>query len=141
MPKRTHDGLVKDCGCAEKNWTRCAHSWAVRFHANGKAHFVALHKYADWPRGKAMPKTEALRLRDKIRGEIRDGVLAARQAPVGVTTVAAVIAAYREQFVDVPSRRPHAKVSMGGHLDMVARLKVAARQGGRCASTRWRCGR
>jgi integrase len=127
MPKRTHDGLVKDCGCPEKQWTRCVHPWAVRFHANGKAHFISLHKYAQWPRGKAMPKTEAIKLRDKIRGEIRDGHLAALK-PTS-TTVGAVLDAYREQFVRVPTRRPHACVSMEGHLAMVERLTVPDARG------------
>lgn len=124
MPRLKHDGLTKDCDCPEAKWTRCAHSWVVRFHVHGTSHFVSLHKYANWPRGMAMPKTEALRLRDQVRNNLRQGVVASTKARAAGVTVAEVMAAYRDQFVHVPFRRPHARLSMDGHLDMLARLLV-----------------
>ncbi|AMY10148.1 site-specific tyrosine recombinase XerD [Luteitalea pratensis] len=128
MPKVTHNGLTKRCECKQTQWTKCAHPWIVRFHTDGREHFVSLHKYVGWPKGSVMPKTQALKLVDKVRTELRDGQIRKRSAATA-TTVGAVIEAYRERFVRVPTRRQHARVSMEGHLDMVARLSVPDARG------------
>ncbi|MGV3518942.1 hypothetical protein [Luteitalea sp.] len=123
MPKLKHGGLTKRCDFKPSQWVKCAHSWVLRFHHDGIAHVVALHKYANWPSGTVMPKTEAARLRDQVKDKIRAGKLAAR-ARVDVLTVGAVMDEYERTFVDSPNRRPHARVSMAGHLNMLRRLSV-----------------
>ncbi len=139
MPTRTHDGLTKRCRCGPAKWTRCAHPWTVRFYAQGRQWSIGLHAYAKWPLDHPMPKTEALRLRDELRRAARQGTLDpshgqpvadATGAPVvpdhprGGVTVGTLIEAYRAQFVQTPNRRPHAVVSMAGHLNIATRLDV-----------------
>lgn len=132
MPTRIHDGLRKRCTCGSSKWTKCAHPWSVRVCVGGREQEVALHTWARCRPGVAMPKTEAVRLRDELRLLARDGAIPAHRPEAGQPAEAArgglrlrqVMAAYTEQFIDTRTRRPHAKASMLGHLRMVAGLTV-----------------
>ena len=75
MPKLVHGGLMKRCSCKVKQWPKCPHPWLLRFHHDGQAHWVHLHNYAQWPTGVCMSKTEALRLAERVKDEIRNAVL------------------------------------------------------------------
>ncbi len=137
MPKRVHDGLRKRCTCGAAKWAKCAHPWTVRLFVDGREQEVSLHTWARWPKGVAMPRTEALRLRDELRLASRRGPLPSHRpdpnlaAPAarGGLRVAAIIDAYRAQFVQTPNRRPHAVVTMNGHLNILTRLTVPDAQG------------
>lgn len=42
MPKRTHDGIKKRCGCGKRQWPKCSHPWWFGFHFNGREHRYSL---------------------------------------------------------------------------------------------------
>lgn len=128
MPKITNDGLRKRCGCPKRNWPKCGHPWHVNFHHDGKEHRFSLDTIAK-ARNEPRPvsKADALKWRDKLRNEIRDGAFA--KAPAAAAAASAllfsdVVKAYRTRYVNVPTRRPSAAAMFEIHLNMLLRATV-----------------
>ena len=76
MKRHRNDGLKKRCGCPRRQWSKCRHPWHLGFAYNGQEYRWSLHNVANKPPGYWMSKTEAEAIRDRLRGEIREGSLA-----------------------------------------------------------------
>jgi len=68
MPKRTHDGVKKRCGCTKRQWPKCAHPWWFNFHYRGTEYRCSLDKIAS-ARNEPAPTTkhDAVKWRDRRR--------------------------------------------------------------------------
>lgn len=135
MPKRTHDGLKKRCDCGRRKWSKCSHPWHFSFHHAGREHRFSLDVVARQRGERNLPRTksEADIWRDRLRSEIRSGavpnVVPAAAAPTTRLTFADVVKAYRERYVNVPTRRPSAKAMFEIHLNMLLRAPLPAANG------------
>jgi integrase len=79
VPVHDNDGLRKICGCPRRTWARCNHAWHFAFCWKGKHYRFSLDRYT----GKRVEgKTEAVRLAEHLRGQIRDGTFS---LPVSVS--------------------------------------------------------
>jgi integrase len=135
MPKRTHDGLKKRCGCARSTWARCPHAWHFSFHHNDREHRHSLDVLTEI-RGERRPtsKSEAIGWRDRLRAEIRAGT-PVDLAPSAATTFAAVNTKltfgdvcdhYLKRHVRVPTRRPRGRREMEILIRMLRRAEIPA---------------
>jgi len=74
VPRR-NDGLIKRCSCPRRAWPKCPHPWHVGVQVRGKEYRYSLNKVFGKPPGYEMTKTEAKSLREKLAGQIRDGMV------------------------------------------------------------------
>ncbi len=114
---RRQDGLSKRCGCASRQWTKCAHPWHFAFchgkDATGRKarHRVSLHRFADRPTGQLMSRSEAHALADRIRTDVRAGAFALPEVStqtVAEPTLADVADRYLRDYARRDTRKPHA---------------------------------
>ena len=128
---RDNGGLKKRCRCPRRQWSKCPHPWHVGFAYNGKEHRWSLHKVASKPAGYWMSKTEAEGIRDRLRGQIREGTLTDTSAPSPDVrlTFGDVVERYLERHVRVPTRRRAAQQIMEWHLGVLRRAEVPAAGG------------
>jgi integrase len=131
--RRTNAGLSKRCDCPMRSWAKCPHPWHFAFghgkNANGRKvqYRFALNKAVGKPADYAMSKTEAEGFRDRLRDDIRAGRLNPDGSPKQAEATAhepqltldVVAARYLEQYVRVPTRRPHACEQFEMHLRML----------------------
>jgi integrase len=76
VPVYDNDGLRKICGCPRRAWAKCEHAWHFAFCWKGKHYRFSLDRFT----GKRVGgKTEAVRVAEQLRGQIRDGTF---QRPV-----------------------------------------------------------
>ena len=129
--RHRNDGLRKRCDCPRRQWSKCLHPWHIGFAYNGKEHRWSLHKVASKPAGYWMSKTEAEGIRDRLRGQIREGTLTdtAAPSPDGRLAFGDVVERYLERHVRVPTRRPAAQQIMEWHLGVLRRAEVPAAGG------------
>lgn len=71
-------GLRKLCPCARSKWAKCSHPWHFSFAWRGKLYRLSLDKYAGNP---VESKTEADRIADDLRTQIRAGAFVGIAAP------------------------------------------------------------
>jgi hypothetical protein len=114
------------------------HPWHFSFHHNGREHRYSLDVVARARGEKQLPrsKSEADTWRDRLRGEIRAGTFVGLEVapPAGAAgderlTFADVVKAYRERYVNVPTRRPSARAMFEIHLNMLLRAPLPAASG------------
>jgi len=103
MPRKTHDGIRKRCACPRRQWPKCSHPWHFSFHHAGVEYRLSLDKLAAL-RGESAPtsKSDAVKWRDRLRNEIRDGInpeAPGVRADASTLTVGDVVARYLEKFV------------------------------------------
>ena len=124
--RQRNDGLKKRCGCSRRQWSKCAHPWHFGFAQNGKEYRWSLHKVAGKPVGYWMSKSEAEGIRDRLRGEIREGTLSeGNVSPVEARlTFADVVDQYLRRHVRVPTRRARAVQQAVSHLRILLRAAV-----------------
>jgi integrase len=136
MPKRTHDGIKKRCGCARKRWGECPHPWHFwHFHRDREYRF-SLDMIAQ-ARNERPPRSreDAEGLRDRLRIEIRAGTFKdphAEPEPIPADTrptFGYVADQYRDRYVRVPTRRARAGHAIELHLDALKRAEVPIADG------------
>ena len=137
MPKRTHDGIKKRCGCPRRQWPKCSHPWHFSFHHGDHEYRYSLDKIAR-ARGEDPPaeKTEASKWRDRLRVEIRGGTFVDPVAapptpsvPDARLTFGDVCEEYLKRHVRTPTRRPRARREMETLIAMARRAEIPAAQG------------
>lgn len=103
---RSPDHLHKRCPCPRGDWLRCAHPWHLRYAHAGREHRVSLEREREAP-GAPLTQREAIKLRDKIIGEIHAG----KRGPMSPAafTFGDVCAAYEKAYVNIATRRPAAR--------------------------------
>jgi integrase len=129
------DNLTKRCDCGPRKQLTCAHPWHIDFYRGRKFRF-SLDVLAK-ARGVPLPRTkdEAEAFRDRIRGEIRDGVFKdphAKPEPLPADTrltVADVAGRYLTDYVQVPTRRKRAAYAMECHVNALTAAEIPAAQG------------
>ena len=73
-------GLRKVCGCPRRGWAKCPHPWHFNFSWRGTAYRFSLKQYA----GKEVTaKSEAERLAQNLRDQIRTGIFRVSASPTG----------------------------------------------------------
>jgi integrase len=86
VPVYDNDGLRKICGCPRRAWAKCEHAWHFAFCWKGRHYRFSLDRFT----GKRVEgKTEAVRLADQFRSQIRDGTF---QRPVAESRTAGAAA-------------------------------------------------
>ena len=135
MKRHRNDGLRKRCGCPRRQWAKCRHPWHFGFAYDGKEHRWSLHKVAKKPPGYWMSKSEAEAIRDRLRGEIREGTLTGTTvvSPDATLTFGDVVERYLERHVRVPTRRARAVQQAVSHLRILLRAEVPGPGGHRVA--------
>ena len=139
MPRTVHDGIRKRCACGPRKWSKCQHPWHFSFHHGGHEHRYSLEVVAR-ARGEQPPvgKTEAVAWRDRLRGEIRSGVLG-RVDVVTVATTPAVVPAltfgnvcdqYLDRHVRKPTRGARAQREMEILIAVMRRAEIPTADGG-----------
>ena len=135
---RRQDGLSKRCGCAPRQWTKCAHPWHFAFchgkDATGRKarHRVSLHRFADRPTGQLMSRSEAHTLADRIRTDVRVGAFALPEVStqtLAEPTLADVADRYLRDYARRDTRKPHAVRQFEIHVRLL--LESAADTAGR----------
>ena len=121
---RDNGGLKKRCGCPRRQWSKCAHPWHFGFSYAGREYRWSLHHVANKPAGYWMSKSEAQTIRDRLRGQIREGTLTAAPSPNARLTFGDVADHYLDRHVLVPSRRPRAVQQAVSHLRILRRAEV-----------------
>ncbi len=124
MTRHRNDGLKKRCACPRRSWSKCRHPWHLGFSHQGKEYRWSLHKVADRPPGYWMSKTEAEGIRDRLRGQIREGTVAAATNLDSRLTFGEVVKKYLQGHVHVPTRRVRAAKEMEYQLAALRRVKV-----------------
>ena len=118
-----NDGLRKICGCPRRAWAKCGHAWHFAFCWDGKHYRFSLDRFT----GKRIEgKTEAARLADQFRGQIRDRTF---QRPVAHSPIAAAaldarglsFGAFAEVFVERYSKARE-KASWDDDASMLRRV-------------------
>jgi integrase len=129
---RDNGGLKKRCGCARRQWSKCAHPWHFGFAHDGEEHRWSLHRVANKPRGYWMSKSEAEAIRDRLRAQIREGTMSdiAAPRPDARLTFGDIADRYLERHVRVPTRRPRAVQQAVSHLRMLRGAEVSGPSGG-----------
>ncbi len=124
--RHRNDGLRKRCGCPRRQWSKCPHPWHVGFAYNGKEYRWSLHKVANKPAGYWMSKSEAEGMRDRLRGQVREGTLTdtAGSSPDARLTCGDLVERYLERHVRVPTRRSRAVQQAVSHLRILRRAEV-----------------
>ncbi len=135
---RRQEGLSKRCGCAPRQWTKCAHPWHFAFcHRKDAAgrkvrHRVSLHRFTDRPDGEVMSHSEAKALAERIRTDVRAGTRVlpevSPQTPVE-PTLADVAERYLRDYARRDTRKPHAVRQFEIHVRLL--LESAADTAGR----------
>jgi integrase len=138
MPKRTNDGVRKRCRCSKRRWPECEHPWQVNFHHRGKNQRFSLDVLAR-ARNEDPPnpfdKREALKWRDRIRTEIRNGTFVDPHAPKPEPdrptrlTVGDVADRYLEKHVQSEGRRDAGRKLMEWYVAALRRATVPAAGG------------
>ena len=135
---RRQDGLSKRCGCAPRQWTKCAHLWHFAFchgkDATGRKarHRVSLHRFADRPTGQLMSRSETHALADRIRTDVRAGAFALPEVStqtLAEPTLADVADRYLRDYARRDTRKPHAVRQFEIHVRLL--LESAADTAGR----------
>ena len=130
---RRQDGLSKRCGCAPRQWTKCAHPWHFAFcHGKDAAgrkvrHRVGLHRFADRPADDVMSRSEAQALADRIRTDVREGTcasLATTEPPSAEPTLADVADRYLRDYARRDTRKPHAVRQFEIHVRLLREAVV-----------------
>lgn len=147
MSKRhTNDGLRKRCAHPRKQWAKCGCPWHFSFYKKKCACApgdqcthdnqvrVSLNKHFRKPTRYHMSKSEAEALRDKLRGEIRDGTFGAdakaQPAPADTRlTFGDVVNLYLDKHVRVPTRRPGPIKATEYRLAIIRGLELPAANG------------
>ena len=127
MKRHRIDGLKKRCGCPRRQWSKCAHPWHFGFSYTGREYRWSLHRVANKPAGYWMSKSEAETIRDRLRGQIREGKLASGSStpsPDAKLTFGDVADHYLDRHVRVPSRRPRAVQQAVSHLRILKGAEV-----------------
>ena len=66
--RHRNDGLRKRCGCARHLWSRCPHSWHLKYRWRGIHYRLSLNRQVDQPfRTKADARAESEKIRTAIR--------------------------------------------------------------------------
>lgn len=132
-------GLFKRCDCDPSRWGKCAHAWWATATGGGRRVRLDLARWAGAPE-RSILKTEAEAIRHEVIAALRAGTFSAAGRMGSVLaglrvgdgpTVGDVATLYRAQFVQGPFRRPHARESMNGHLDMMEAALVPSANGRR----------
>ena len=123
---RDNGGLKKRCRCPRRQWSKCAHPWHFGFAYDGKEYRWSLNKVAGKPVGYWMSKSEAEGIRDRLRGQIREGSLSDSSAPSpdSMLTFGDVVDQYLERHVRVPTRQARAVQQAVSHLRILLRAEV-----------------
>ena len=135
MPKKirhVNHGVRKVCGCPHAKWAKCTHPWHFAFKWQGIHHRFSLDRHAPQH---IDSKTEALKLADEIRTEIRAGTFG-RLAPRAEMTLQHLVDAYIERYVDV--ERAATKADYLSKLGGVCRTELPHPTGGSLRLGDWR---
>lgn len=131
MPKRTHDGVKKRCGCSKRQWPKCSHPWWFSFFYRGTEHRYSLDKIAS-ARNEPAPtsKADAIKWRDRLRNEIRFGTFSELTPPAPAEptrlTFGDVCEEYLKRYVRVPTRRDTAVEMFAIHIGVLRRAEIPA---------------
>ena len=135
--KRRNDGLYKRCGCAPRQWTKCTHPWHFAFchgrTSKGKARYrFSLHRFGKRPASYVMSRSEAEALADRIRTDVRNGVLTssrvinAERAATPELTLIDVANRYLTNYARNGLRRPHAVRQFEIYIGLLVNASVPA---------------
>jgi integrase len=139
MPKKKHDGVKKRCDCPRKQWPKCEHPWHFSFHHGGREYRFSLDALAKArndrpPRAKA----DAVKWRDRLRTEIREGTFldpdaAPAPTPADVRlTLDDVAGRYLATYVPFDKGRPRREAGrklMEWYVHALKRIEVPAANG------------
>lgn len=93
--RHRNDGLRKVCGCSRRAWPKCPHPWHFNFKWNGVSHRFSLDKHVG---RRLKSKAEARKEADRLRTEIRDGVVGVKPA-AATLTVEQLCGQYRKEYL------------------------------------------
>lgn len=130
MPRQHNGGLKKRCDCPRRLWAKCPHPWHFGFHHAGREHRFSLHTVAGKAPGYWMSKSEAEGIRDRLRGQIREGRFGVSPDPAPTLTADArltfgdVANRYLERHVRTPARRPAAAKSIENYVKLLRAAEV-----------------
>lgn len=131
--KQRNAGVRKICGCARREWSRCAHPWHFSFQWKGTHHRFSLDRHV----GRELTgRTEADREAARIRIEIMAGTFGQQPTARETLTIAQLLDLYLRDYVapERPRSLRNARYQAGTIGRLVIELPTGERRAfGDCA--------